>query len=43
MSTLRGLYEFPPDMDRVPVEINRLNNQALVRYFEEDWAKVLAH
>lgn len=43
LSTLRGLYEFPPDMDRVPVEINRLNNQALVRYFEEDWAKVLAH
>lgn len=39
-STVRGLFEFPPDMDRVEVDINRLNNQALVRYFEEDWGKV---
>jgi spermidine synthase len=33
------LFEFPPDMQRVPVEVNRLNNQALVRYFEEEWAR----
>ena len=39
-STVQGLFEFPPDMDRVFVDVNRLNNQALVRYFEEDWAKV---
>jgi spermidine synthase len=39
-STVRGLFEFPPDMDRVEVDVNRLNNQALVRYFEEDWGKV---
>lgn len=39
-TTVRGLFEFPPDMDRVDVDVNRLNNQALVRYFEEDWGKV---
>ncbi|HEY3897050.1 MAG TPA: polyamine aminopropyltransferase [Chthoniobacter sp.] len=33
------LFEFPPDMARVPTEINRLNNQALVRYFEAEWAR----
>ncbi|MCW5560194.1 MAG: polyamine aminopropyltransferase, partial [Verrucomicrobiae bacterium] len=35
----RDLFRFPPDMDRVPTEVNRLNNQALVRYFEEEWAR----
>jgi spermidine synthase len=38
MATLRTLFEFPPDMAPLPVEANRLNNQALVRYFEEEWA-----
>ena len=33
------LFEFPPDMARVPVEVNRLNNQVLVRYFEQEWAR----
>jgi len=36
---LAALFEFPPDMARVPAEINRLNNQALVRYFEVEWAR----
>jgi spermidine synthase len=31
--------KFPPDMSRVETEVNRLNNQALVRYFEDEWAK----
>jgi spermidine synthase len=35
----RLLFEFPPDMARLPVEVNRLNNQALVRYFEQEWAR----
>ncbi len=26
-------------MDRVATEVNRLNNQALVRYFEAEWAR----
>ncbi len=34
----RDLFRFPPDMAEVPTEVNRLNNQILVRYFEEEWA-----
>lgn len=33
------LSHFPPDMGRVATEVNRLNNQALVRYFETEWAR----
>jgi spermidine synthase len=36
---LADLFRFPPDMARVPTEVNRLNNQALVRYFEEEWSR----
>ncbi|SET70017.1 polyamine aminopropyltransferase [Hymenobacter actinosclerus] len=36
-ATIRAMRFFPPDMSEVPTEINQLNNQALVRYFEEDW------
>jgi spermidine synthase len=32
------LFEFPLDMGRVDAEVNRLNNQVLVRYFETEWA-----
>lgn len=35
------MFEFPPDMRRIPVEANHLNTQPLVRYFEQDWAKAL--
>jgi spermidine synthase len=35
---IADMFRFPPDMDRVQVEANRLNNQALVRYFEDEWA-----
>lgn len=38
---MRTMFLFPPDMTRVKVEPNRLNDQPLVRYFEEDWAKVM--
>lgn len=34
---LRGLFDLPPDLKRVPAEVNQLNNQALVRYYEEEW------
>ncbi len=33
------LFDFPPDMARRPVEVNRLDNQALVRVFASEWAK----
>ena len=31
---------FATDMQIVPVEINRLDNQILVRYFDEEWGKL---
>ena len=36
-----ALLDFPPDMAREPTEINRLDNQVLVRTFEEEWRQVL--
>jgi spermidine synthase len=33
---------FPPDMQSVPTDINRLDNQVLVRYFESEWGQYLA-
>jgi spermidine synthase len=35
--SLRALFLFSPDMGPVPVEPNRLNNQLLVQYYEQDW------
>ncbi|WP_216851111.1 polyamine aminopropyltransferase [Acidisphaera sp. L21] len=38
-TTAADMQHFPPDMDRVPTEINRLDSQALVRYFDTEWAE----
>jgi spermidine synthase len=41
--TLQGmpaLFDFPPDMARVPAEPNRLSNQVLVQIFEQEWGRV---
>lgn len=38
---IERLFEFPPDMPRLQVEANHLNTQPLVRYFEQDWGRVL--
>jgi spermidine synthase len=35
--TLQGLFDLPADAGPVTVEINRLDNQTLVRYYEEEW------
>jgi spermidine synthase len=35
------LFQFPKDMARVDAEVNRLNNQVLVRYFEKEWRQVI--
>ena len=35
--TLDQLFDFPLDMRPVEVEVNRLHNQALVRYYENEW------
>jgi spermidine synthase len=37
-ASARDMMRFPPDMGPLKVEPNRLNNQMLVRYFEEEWA-----
>ena len=38
-TTMRAMFVFPRDMTPVDVEINRLDNQMLVRYYEEEWRK----
>jgi spermidine synthase len=38
-ATLAGMFVFPRDMTAVPVEINRLDNQMLVRYYEDEWRR----
>ncbi len=36
--TVKSMLVFPADMLARSTEINKLNNQILVRYFEEEWA-----
>ena len=38
--TLPLLFDFPPDMARVPTEVNRLSNQVLVTTYETEWGRV---
>jgi spermidine synthase len=38
-SALAAMFEMPADMTEVPVEINQLDNQALVRYYEREWRR----
>jgi spermidine synthase len=33
------LFQFPTDMGPLPAEVNRLNNQVLVHYYEEEWSR----
>jgi len=40
LAGLPALFDFPPDMARVPAEANRLSSQVLVHTFEEEWGKV---
>ena len=34
------LFDFPADMQRVQAEVNRLNDQVLVRYYEHEWKDI---
>jgi spermidine synthase len=34
------LFQFPADMGPVPAEVNRLNDQVLVRLYEREWREV---
>ncbi|EGP48078.1 polyamine aminopropyltransferase [Achromobacter insuavis] len=40
-ATLRELFHFPADMPALAMPPNRLNEQSLVRYFDEDWRRVI--
>lgn len=43
-TTLQQMLIFPEDMKAHQLlDINKLNNQALVKYFEEEWGKYLEH
>ncbi len=35
--TVAGMFVLPADLGPLPVEVNRLDNQALVRYHDIDW------
>lgn len=37
--SLVGLFQFPLDVRRVETELNRLDNQALVRYYDSEWRR----
>jgi spermidine synthase len=40
IDTTALLFQFPPDMGPVAAEVNRLNNQILVHYYEREWNQV---
>jgi spermidine synthase len=40
-ATMRELFHFPADMPALAMPPNRLNEQSLVRYFDEDWRQVI--
>jgi spermidine synthase len=37
--TLAAMFQLSPDLGKVPTEVNRLNNQALVGYYLSDWSR----
>jgi len=37
------MLNFPPDMSEVATEVNRLNNQYLVRYYEAEWSEFMVN
>lgn len=41
--TVAAMFQFPPDMVREPTPVNRLDNQVLVHYFDEEWSAYSAH
>lgn len=43
VETANEMFHFPPDMARVDTKIQRLDDQALIRYFDEEWSKYLIY
>ncbi|HLH41245.1 MAG TPA: polyamine aminopropyltransferase [Bryobacteraceae bacterium] len=40
VSIIPQLFDFPEDMKPVQAEVNRLNDQILVRYYEKEWKDI---
>jgi spermidine synthase len=40
VASLPELFHFPADMQPVPAEVNRLNDQILVRYYDHEWREI---
>jgi len=40
VDTAPSMFQFPRDMQPLDVEVNKLNNQALVQYYESEWQRV---
>jgi spermidine synthase len=40
---VRDMFDFPPDMSRVDTKIQRLDDQVLIHYFDEEWSKYLIY
>jgi spermidine synthase len=38
-ASMAAMFVIPGDIGPVPVEINRLDNQELVRYYESEWKR----
>lgn len=38
---LHSMFEFPPDLAPVKAEVNRLNDQVLVRYYDREWREIV--
>jgi spermidine synthase len=36
---LQSMFAIPADLGRVDVEVNRLDNQVLVRYYDAEWKR----
>jgi len=39
-ASIATMRQFPPDMDRLATEINRMDNQILVRTYEKEWGPI---
>jgi spermidine synthase len=42
-ATAKDMFTFPPDMARLETQIQRLDDQVLVRYFDEEWSEYLIY
>ena len=43
VDTAREMFHFPADMAKVETKIQRLDDQALVRYFDKEWSEYLVY